>query len=566
MYEKFFGLTQTPFSIAPDPRYLFMGERHREALAHLLYGLDSGGGFVLLTGEVGAGKTTVCRCFLEHVPRRCNVAYIFNPKLTVNELLKSICDEFQIPVAATVEARASVKDFIDALNAFLLRTHAVGQNNVLIIDEAQHLTADVLEQLRLLTNLETNERKLLQIVLIGQPELRAVLARPELSQLAQRVIARYHLGTLNRGETSQYVSHRMAVAGFTGLLPFDQGALSLVHRYSRGVPRLINLLCDRALLGAYAEKRHDVDRRAVKRAARELFDSAFVGATSWTTAGFKSGRLTAAVAGGICMGALLVAMLQRPSGVPAATPSASIELPKSKSSSAMPSVALAPPTTPSNPSRIAASQPIESDSGQSASATSVPPLFRSKSDAWVELAALWGLPRTDAEDACPQYEPSGLRCFEGTGGLAMIRQLARPCILLLRDQNEKPAYVLLVGLDDTRATLKIGGKTQTMSLLSLGRLWQGDFATLWRAPPNYRAAISQGSVGPPVALLADRLARTAGLTLAEPKTVFDDELKQQVLRFQRAQGLVADGIAGPTTFMQLSSATGSGEPRLQREK
>ncbi|MDP9109381.1 MAG: AAA family ATPase, partial [Pseudomonadota bacterium] len=196
MYKRFFGLRHSPFSIAPDPRYLFMSERHREALAHLLFGLNGGGGFVLLTGEIGAGKTTVCRLFLEQIPARCNVAYIFNPKQTVIELLQSICDEFGVPTVPQGHVAATVKDFIDPLNRYLLATHAVHQNNVLIIDEAQNLSADVLEQLRLLTNLETSERKLLQIILIGQPELRAMLARPELEQLAQRVIARFHLDAL----------------------------------------------------------------------------------------------------------------------------------------------------------------------------------------------------------------------------------------------------------------------------------------------------------------------------------------------------------------------------------
>jgi len=197
MYAKFFGLKQEPFSIAPDPRYLFMSERHREALAHLLYGVRGGGGFVLLTGEIGAGKTTVCRCFLEQIPKRCNVAYIFNPKLTVIELLKTVCDEFRIPLDPDRHRSETVKEYLDPINEFLLKTHAVGQNNVLIIDEAQNLSSDVLEQLRLLTNLETSERKLLQIILIGQPELRDMLARPELEQLAQRVTARYHLKALS---------------------------------------------------------------------------------------------------------------------------------------------------------------------------------------------------------------------------------------------------------------------------------------------------------------------------------------------------------------------------------
>src|SRR3989344_705048 len=272
MYAPFFGLQHPPFSIAPDPRYLFMSERHREALAHLLYGLDAGGGFVLLTGEVGAGKTTVCRCFLEQIPSHCNVAYIFNPKLTVRELLRYICDEFGVPHKPTVPGGVeTVKDYIDPLNASLLAAHAAGRNTVLIIDEAQNLSADVLEQLRLLTNLETSERKLLQIILIGQPELRAMVAKPSMEQLAQRVIARFHLGALSPQETQQYIAHRLAVAGLTGPLPFGRGALRRVHALSHGVPRRINLLCDRALLGAYAAGARQVNRAIVNRAAREVF-------------------------------------------------------------------------------------------------------------------------------------------------------------------------------------------------------------------------------------------------------------------------------------------------------
>jgi general secretion pathway protein A len=270
MYASFFGLKQEPFSIAPDPRYLFMSKRHREALAHLLYGVRGGGGFVLLSGEIGAGKTTVCRCFLEQIPQHCNVAYIFNPKLTVLELLKSICEEFDVPLPEEA-GPATVKDYLDPLNEFLLRTHATGQNNVLIIDEAQMLSAEVLEQLRLLTNLETNERKLLQIVLIGQPELRTMLARPDLEQLAQRVIARFHLKALSEAETLQYIRHRLAVAGMTRGMPFDRAALERIHALTRGVPRRINLLCDRAKLGAYARGTHRIGRSIVDKAAAEVF-------------------------------------------------------------------------------------------------------------------------------------------------------------------------------------------------------------------------------------------------------------------------------------------------------
>jgi general secretion pathway protein A len=284
MYTQKFGLKLDPFSIAPDPRFLFMSERHREALAHLLWGVSgqestagtSGGGFVLLTGDIGAGKTTICRCFLQQIPAHCNVGYIFNPKLSVIDLLESICEEFDIKLPSEKVKAPTAKAYIDALNTYLLDRHAAWESCVLIIDEAQNLAPEVLEQLRLLTNLETAERKLLQIILIGQPELRDMLARPDLEQLAQRVIARCHLDALNATETKQYIAHRMAVAGLTEALPFDAPALKRIHELTRGVPRRINLLCGRALLGAWAAGDSLVKRSTVNRAAAEVFDTKLI--------------------------------------------------------------------------------------------------------------------------------------------------------------------------------------------------------------------------------------------------------------------------------------------------
>ncbi|MEN9890114.1 MAG: hypothetical protein RLY78_409 [Pseudomonadota bacterium] len=268
MYEAHFRLQRPPFSIAPDPRALYLSEPHREALAHLGWGLRGGsGGIVLLTGEIGAGKTTLCRCLLEQAPARCRIAYIYNPRLSVRELLQAVCEEFGLQVEAGGDG---LKGPIDTLNRFLLDGHAAGQQAVLVIDEAQNLSIDLLEQLRLLTNLETSERKLLQIVLVGQPELRQMVARPELAQLAQRIVARCHLGALDERQTLAYVAHRMTVAGASGPLPFDAPALRLVHRLSAGLPRRINLLCDRALLGAWAHGRAVVDAEVVRRAAAEV--------------------------------------------------------------------------------------------------------------------------------------------------------------------------------------------------------------------------------------------------------------------------------------------------------
>ena len=270
MYLKYFGLSNPPFSIAPNPRYLYMSQRHQEALAHLLYGIQGGGGFVLLTGEVGAGKTTICRCLIEQMPDDCAVAYIFNPKLTVKELLSTLCVEFGV---AYPKRNASIKVFIDCLNHFLLDNHAKGHHAVLIIDEAQNLSVEVLEQMRLLTNLETHEDKLLQIILLGQPELSDMLAQPDLRQLAQRIVARYHLGPLSQAEVVAYIRHRLDVSGAAvgARQLFPAKLIAPIHRLTGGIPRLINVLCDRALLGTYVQGKAQVDRDTLNHAAHEVF-------------------------------------------------------------------------------------------------------------------------------------------------------------------------------------------------------------------------------------------------------------------------------------------------------
>jgi general secretion pathway protein A len=546
MYTQFFGLQHEPFSIAPDPRYLFMSERHREALAHLLYGVNGGGGFVLLSGEIGAGKTTVCRCFLEQIPRRCNVAYIFNPKLTVTELLKSVCDEFRIPYQHEGPGTPTVKDHLDPLNEYLLKTHAVGQNNVLIIDEAQNLSPEVLEQLRLLTNLETSERKLLQIILIGQPELREMLARPELEQLAQRVIARFHLQALSADETEQYIRHRLAVAGMKRALPFDGRALRRIHRLSRGVPRRINLLCDRALLGAYASGRPTVDRRMLDQAANEVFDETTQRRPLARPAMWGLG----AVAGAALMGVVTLAMdtgARRAPGA-VASPIKPVALAASAAASAVPATPPASAASMPAPVLIAAQELAES-------LKSAP---RSPGQAWRELARGWKVDLADG-DPCQAAQRQQLQCFKSSGSsLALIRQLGRPGIVTLNDEG-RAVPALLTGLSAHSATLNLGDATRSVSLQTLAQLWRGDFATLWRAPVGYSGRIADGDAGPAAQWLAGQLARV------QPAAA-DASLKARIHAFQLAQGLEADGVAGPMTFMQLNRASGVDEPRLTAER
>jgi general secretion pathway protein A len=540
MYASYFGLKGEPFSIAPDPHYLFMSERHREALAHLLYGLGGGGGFVLLTGEIGTGKTTLCRLFLEQIPANCNVAYIFNPKLTVPELLQSICEEFRIDVPPG-ETSPTVKGYVDRLNGFLLQAHAAGRNNVLIIDEAQNLSAEVLEQLRLLTNLETRERKLLQIILIGQPELRQMLARPELEQLAQRVIARYHLDALTPAETDHYIRHRMDIAGLERPFPFEAKAIRRIHEVSRGVPRRINLLCDRALLGAFATSRATVDRRTVTQAAGEVFGP--------STVSPRVQPRTALVLGlGLAMGVGLFAAVTR-----ATHDDEAAVRPIAKG-----------PVQPASAVLVTASAAAGAAAAPSAAASSLAApagpakLLTDASEAWRELAAAWKVESLTGEP-CTALARQQLQCFTKTMNLALIRELGRPGIVTLDARQGTPRYALLTGLTRDTATLRAAGTEQTVTLAALASRWQGEFATIWKAPPGYSARETKEET---LGWMAARLAAADNQPAPEGRVTLDAQLRSKLRAFQLAHGLPADGLPGPMTFMQLNRAGGADEPRL----
>jgi general secretion pathway protein A len=516
MYTNYFNLKQAPFSIAPDPRYLFMSERHREALAHLLYGIDSGGGFVLLTGEIGAGKTTVCRCFIEQIPENCRLAYIFNPKLSVGELLQSVCEEFRI---AAPGGQGGVKGYVDAINAYLLESHAQGRNNVLVIDEAQNLAPEVLEQLRLLTNLETSERKLLQIILIGQPELRTMLARPELEQLAQRVIARYHLGPLSEGETGAYIAHRMAVAGLQGAPVFPAAIVPQVHRLTGGVPRRINLLCDRALLGAYVENSREVTRTILRKAAEEVF-------AGETAAPARSARWPL-VAGGLLAGAALSAAAAW-QVLPHRTP-AVVALAKSAPAPAVP-------------------------------ATGMPRGHADEAAALRSLASLWGA-SLPAGEPCQVAFRLDLRCHAGRGGIYELRQLDRPAVITLRD-GRAASYAVLERMDERTVTLLMNGKRERVELAVLVPRFTGEYTTFWKMPRAFRDHLAPGDQGLDVDWLAASLARAGQLAAPAAQQAFDARIQGQLRSFQAKHNLKADGLAGPRTYMRLNQLTGVAEPRL----
>lgn len=568
MYAGFFGLRQTPFSIAPDPHYLYLSERHREALAHLLYGVQGGGGFVLLTGEIGAGKTTVCRAFLDQMPAHCRVAYVFNPKLTVTDLLKTICHEFHIAVQPDGPGPATLKDYLDPLNAHLLACHAQGLQNLLIIDEAQSLSPHVLEQLRLLTNLETAERKLLQIILIGQPELRQMLAQPELEQVAQRVIARYHLGALDAAETRQYIQHRLAVAGLQGPLPFSDAALGRIHAITRGVPRRINLLCDRALLGAYASERREVDVSIVNRAAQEVFDappSAIDPATrgrrklAWTSLGWG------ALGGAVVLALAALALWWRPAWFGPAAPSAP------RAEAAEPPAAEAAPASPATTPLLARATTADAGASEPDAVEPPPPplirtlpprdqLLAGEDMAWRELAPLWGQ-ELDRNPPCDDAQAQGLQCFRTWRMTAHgLRQLDRPAILTL-SLDGGTSRVLVTRLDGDMVTLQAGQRRWRMDLNDLSPLWQGQYATLWRTPPGTTSRLGGVSSGPAAEWMDERLRilqARGQLPAAAP------DFAARLEAFQRSQGIEGGGKATPMTFMQVNRLSGVEEPRLTR--
>jgi general secretion pathway protein A len=548
MYTHYFSLKQSPFSIAPDPRYLYMSERHREALAHLLYGVGSGGGFVLLTGEIGAGKTTVCRCFIEQIPDGCALAYIFNPKLTVEELLLSICEEFRVALPAS--GAPTVKHYVDAINGYLLASHAQGKNNVLIIDEAQNLSADVLEQLRLLTNLETSERKLLQIILIGQPELREMLARPELEQLAQRVIARYHLGSLSQEETGSYITHRLAVAGATAAAPFPRRLMPLVHRLAQGVPRRINLLCDRALLGAYVDNRAEVTRTILRKAAAEVFADG--------TLAPQAAPRWALLAGGVLAGAAISAAAWQFAPRKAA-PVAVQAAPVATAAAAPARVAGAAPAAAAHAAApvVAGAAPA---AGASAPANATPLLFEQSDEALRSLATLWGetLP---AGDPCQLALKLNLRCHQGHGGLYELRMLDRPAILTLHE-GRQVGYALLTALDDISVTLTFNGSKQVLPLAALAARFDGEFTTLWKMPRTFREQLVEGARGADVDWIAATLAQLNHVAAPAANAPLNAAMLALLRSFQAAQNLKADGVAGPRTYMRLNQLSGVAEPRL----
>ena len=533
MYQQYFGLNELPFSIAPDPRYLYMSERHREALAHLLYGLKSNGAFILLTGDVGTGKTTVSRCLLEQIPGNTRLALVLNPMMSALELLQTICDELRIsrPVI-----NHSIKVHVDCISRDLLAAHARGEDTVVLIDEAQNLAADVLEQLRMLTNLETSERKLLQIILLGQPELREQLAQASMSQLSQRITARYHLSPLNLTETRAYVQHRLLVAGCREALFMDAG-LRQLYKLSKGVPRLINVICDRALMGAYVSNKTRINVATVNNAAEEVLGVKISG---------RKKRVVMMTGIILALAVLLVVVVKREYVTVVA---------ENKSITVPPATKVEPDIDVIVDAPVLTSEIIWPDADHS---------LRSNILAFQALFALWQLDYKPDQYGTPCYfaQLHALDCLNENGDINKLRVYNRPVVLKLYDNHEDTQYATLISIENQSVVMDLAGKKQSVAITELQNYWRGEFTLLWQPPPGYTGVMHSGYSGADVLWLRQKLNKIDPAKILSETYEYDELLAERVRLFQQKQGLLADGVAGVQTLILINESSGAEEPRL----
>jgi general secretion pathway protein A len=606
MYTAFYGLREKPFALSPDPRFLFLAESHREALAHLLYGIEQGEGFIAITGEVGTGKTTLCRTLLQRLGAESEVAFLFNPKLSALELMQAVHAEFGLDAAGR-----SWRELVDQLNEFLLERKREGKRVLVIIDEAQNLETDTLEQVRLLSNLETDTAKLLQIVLLGQPELDAKLERPELRQLKQRISVRWRLVPLTATETREYVRHRLRIASGSERELFTETALREVHRRSGGIPRVVNVLCDRALLLGYASRAATIGSQLVVAVAQEL-QSGGPGAPKPAPA--RSRRWLLPVGGLVVAGGLLALGLgvydgvrslgEAPSAAPsspaAVAPAEATVAPAASEGPALPSdtppaaqVPLPDPSGPVAPSDgVPATAPATPAAGTPPVATAPPPGAAAAAQPADVVARLETLPpgRTAAasvdallaayglqpvgaaslslDDALAALGDAGLETLPlAAPSLTELGSLDHPALLALLAPDGAQRTVALLGLQDGRATLAgVGGPgPMQMPASELERRWQGEAFVVWRDWERLPALLQEGETGPGVRWLQQSLI-DLGYLVGTPTGVFDAATREGVRNFQRGSGLEVDGSVGPRTKMRLYDALGRYRvPRLRGE-
>lgn len=535
MYLRYFGLDETPFSITPDPAFVFLSPRHRDALAHLLYGIGKGGsgGFVQLTGEVGTGKTTLCRCLLEQVPENTRIALLLNPLVSPRELLAAISEELGIDVSGSLD---STRLLVDGLNRYLLDAHMRGERVVVVIDEAQNLSPEALEQVRLLTNLETSKEKLLQIVLLGQPELRELLQRRNLRQLAQRITARYHLSPLGQKDTHLYISHRMKIAG-AQRNPFRRSAMSALFRRSQGIPRLINIIADRSLVAAFAKERADVTAAMVHEAANEVqLGERQVRRLRWPW--------LVAVTVVLAIAILLTVNFSgiwSPDAVDNET--AGTELTNTVSVDEPPQEAIVQAVPVKD-----AAEPVNP-----VTALDMTWLEGHQAQVWQGLAQVWNDmgQGVSIQAACDGDNSWGYACLRDQGSWSRIKRVGLPVVLVL--QGENPSYLLLRGMDNERLLVGSPGRSLTVSTNSVDSRWLGAYFVAWPQASGWPAEVKRGNSGPAVTTIMEMATRVD--VPYHGGQVFDAAFELWLKGFQVRNGLQADGIVGRKTLLYLMTAS-----------
>jgi general secretion pathway protein A len=568
MYTSFFGLNEKPFSITPDPRYLYMSARHTEALAHLIYGITESGGFIQLTGEVGTGKTTLIRSLLLQLPENADIALVLNPQLSRAEFLAVILEELGVPPVSNPE---SIKELHAALNVYLLENHSRGRRTVLIVDEAQNLAIDVLEQIRLLTNLETAQHKLLQITLIGQPELRQVLSRNDLRQLAQRITGRYHLEPLSKKDTTEYIQYRIAVAGGNGAI-FSPAACREAFSLSHGVPRLINVICDRALLGAYTQEELVVTPALMKQAAREIYDTGPNNESIWQR--FQKPiiafGLGAALLIGIWLGTqqgkreqLQATAMAEPANMPVemavVAPSAELIVD--------PEPIVEAPAEVTLPEAVAtvivtSSEPDIELEEVGLVAVSLDDFLQkhkqstNTAGAFKTLFSLWGVDYSPGgANACDLAKSYGLQCMWQQGSVAQLQAINRPAILTVRDSNSAVHSITLVKLSESSATIEVAQEQLDVPLQELTAGWFGSSLLVWQPQIDTEKFFGPGERNANVPWLREAMAKISGQ--APPVTndpeYYDAALAEAVRTYQREQRLSVDGLVGAQTQIAINT-------------
>ncbi len=598
MYCSFFGLQEKPFSITPDPRFLFLSQSHQEALGHLLYGIEERKGFITVTGEVGTGKTLLCRALLGRLGRHVRTALIFNSFMSELDLLRSINEDFGVPSSGGTR-----KELIDNLNYYLIDEFSAGRNAVLIIDEAQNLAPPVLEQIRMLSNLETERGKLLQIVLVGQPELRKQLARPDLRQLNQRIALRYHLQPFNRQETEDYVNHRLVVAGSHGTVKFSRRALSVIFRLSSGIPRKINLLCDRAMLAAYVHASSRIEAKHIRQAWVELEGQN--GGGLFHRPGATPPRrflvppalflgLALTLGGGAWLGLYRPKPLELPavaSGDIAETPPegatvALVDAPALSSAARLANLPVAAGDSARNPIQPASLElpgdgmngaaPSPGDLAESSIANSseVSGVAPTNFPGEVLLRALLVesqrdfQPRgTGAKTMLAKVASSfGLDMLPIRIDLARLKQFRIACMVEMQSANTSMPMVQIVHgtpADEIELT-DAAGDVRRLPVAEFVKNWSGQVYLFHRRELELRSILAQGKQNPQVRTLQQRLG-DLGYMQGNPSGFFDDATTEAVRRFQRDHSLQVDGTAGPATKIVLYHLVGRSLSEVRQE-